>query len=142
LYVAGLALGSALIVALNLLLIPALGLKGAVIAAIVSTVIVDAICVCGLIGPVGLRFLGSALGRTALALALTVAAIEGARRAGADPCVLALVGSLLYPLFGIGAGLVRRPGRSQLLHRDRAPPVAGIEIRTPSFAGAERPPYV
>jgi PST family polysaccharide transporter len=140
LYVASLAAGSALIVALNLLLIPTLGLYGAVIAAIASTAVVDAICAFGLARSVGLRFIASALTRTALALVFTAAVLEAARRAAAGPWALALTGCLLFPLLGTAAGLVRPPRRSELLRRTHTPQNAGIRDRTPSLAAAEQPP--
>jgi PST family polysaccharide transporter len=142
LYVVSLVAGSALIVTLNLMLIPSLGLNGAVIAAIVSTAAVDAICAFGLARPVGLRFLASSLVRTAIALAMTAAAVEAIRRTAAGPWVVALTGCLLFPLLGIAAGLVRPPRRSDLLRRTQTPQDAGIRERAPSLTAAEQPPHL
>jgi len=114
-YVLAILAGTAVTVALNLTLIPKLGLVGAVIAAIASVGIVSGCCAASLRRLVAIPMLFGAAARMAGALIVTAAALFGAARLGAGPWVLAAVGCGIYPLFGWLAGLLPNFAHSRLL---------------------------
>jgi O-antigen/teichoic acid export membrane protein len=115
LYCMSLLAGTVLIVCLNLALIPTLGLVGAILAAIVSTMAIDAVSVVGLVPRVGARFLTRTALSLALALAITAAWVAEAHKLGAGPWTTAVAACSLFPLIGVVLGLVPHPRRSQLL---------------------------
>jgi len=114
-YVLAILAGTAVTIALNLTLIPRLGLVGAVIAAIASVGIVSGCCAVSLRRLVAIPLLLNAAVRMLSALLVTAAIVYGARRLGAGGWVIAALGCGLYPLFGWLAGLLPHPGRSRLL---------------------------
>ncbi len=115
LYCMSLLAGTALIVCLNLALIPTLGLVGALLAAIISTVAIDAVALVGLAPRVGGRFLTTTAASLVVALAITAALVAGAHRLGAGAWTTAIAACGLFPLLGAVFGLVPHPRRSHLL---------------------------
>jgi O-antigen/teichoic acid export membrane protein/SAM-dependent methyltransferase len=105
-YVRTLSCMTVLMVLLNCLLIPLFGLRGAVWAALASSLLGNIGCICGLREHVrpwifvraGLRLVGT--------LVLTGCAIGAAQRLGAGPGVVAVGAVLLFPLLAFLAGLV------------------------------------
>ena len=117
-YCYSLMLGTVVVVALNLWLIPRYAIPGAVGAVIVSIVVVDAFCALGLLRELGAAFLAGVLTRLVLSLALTVAAaLLVTRVLGGGAWAGAAVACVLYPLIGGTLGLVPHPGRSALLRQ-------------------------
>jgi O-antigen/teichoic acid export membrane protein len=114
LYCMSLLVGTVLIVGLNVLLIPALGLKGAICAAIVGTITIDSLAVAGILRYLGARFVVMALARLAMALAITAALVVGTR-SYLNPWTTALAACGVFPLLAAALGLVPNPRRSQLL---------------------------
>jgi O-antigen/teichoic acid export membrane protein len=120
-YCGSLIVGTVVIVFLNIQLIPAFGILGAIVAAIISIIVVDLICAFGLLRQLGLAFLISLFARLALALAVTEAAVIGVQKvAGAGPWTTALVACGLFPLLAVLFGLVPHPRRSPLLRQPQA----------------------
>jgi O-antigen/teichoic acid export membrane protein len=129
-YVRSLLIGTVVIALLNIALIPRLGIFGAVLAAIASSVVVDGLCVYGLRGQLRpALFMGVAL-RTLLALALTALLHLGAGRLGAPPWPQAILACAAFPLAGLVLGLVPRPRHSPLLrHAHTSPaPLSSIGV--------------
>ena len=120
-YCGSLIVGTVVIVFLNFQLIPAFGILGAIVAAIISIIVVDLICAWGLLRQLGSTFLILAFARLALALVITAAVVIGAQKvAGAGPWTTALVACGLFPLLGILFGLVPHPRHSHLLRQPHA----------------------
>lgn len=117
LYFGSLLAGTVIIWSLNYLLIPQYGLTGAIVAAIVSTVVIDAICIFGLSRRIKPSYVAMTAGRLLLTLGSSALLVAGARRLGAGPWTTALVGCALYPVVGAGLGLLPHPRRSHLLQR-------------------------
>ncbi len=115
LYCMSLLLGTVLIVGLNVALIPALGLKGAICAAIVGTLAIDSLAVAGLSPYLGRRFLLSSAARLALALGITAALAAAVRRLDVNPRIAAFTACSVFPLLAAVFGLVPDPRRSHLL---------------------------
>ncbi len=105
-YVRMLALSTVLIVLLNCALIPLLGLRGAAIAAIISSLAGNIGCAYGLRRHVRPRILVTAAVRLVLALAGTGGAVLGADALGAGPWARALLALVLFPAAALVAGLV------------------------------------
>jgi O-antigen/teichoic acid export membrane protein len=126
LYFLSLLAGTVLIIALNFRLIPSLGLKGAILAAIVSTVVVDSLSVIGLLPRIGRVFLATAVIRVGLALAITWALVVEMRKLDLNPWITACAACTVFPALGACLGLLPHPRRSQLLEQletgDTAPP--------------------
>ena len=115
LYCGSLLVGTAIIWALNYLLIPRFGLVGAIGAAIVSTFIIDLICVVGLSRRIKPTFIAMSGARLVLAIGLTALLVAGIQKLGAGPWTVALLGCAVYPLLGAALGLLPHPRRSHLL---------------------------
>jgi O-antigen/teichoic acid export membrane protein len=116
-YFGSLVVGTVLIVLLNLKLIPAYGILGAILAAIVCIAAVDLICAGGLLRQLRATFLVSITARLTAALGLTAAALAAVQHAaGAGPWWSALLACALYPALGVILGLLPHPKRSPLLH--------------------------
>jgi O-antigen/teichoic acid export membrane protein len=115
-YFGSLIAGTVLIVALNFPLIPAYGIKGAIVAAIVSILAVDVICAYGLVRQMGSAFLAPVLARLMLALALTFGlTLLVEKAAGGARLTIALGACALFLVLGLLFGLVPHPRRSLLL---------------------------
>lgn len=122
LYLRALALGTVLIVALNCLLIPYFGLRGAIAAAIVSTIAGDVLCVEGLRGHVRPRvFIGAAV-RLAASIAIAIAAAAALRSVGGEPWMQALAAVLLFPPAAYALGLIPSRHGSLLAGHHADPP--------------------
>ncbi len=121
-YFRSLAAGTALIAALNVLLVPRIGVVGAIQAAICSTAGVVLICAAGLARHLARAALAGLLVRLALALAVTWMTAAAAGSLGAGPWLRAAVGCCLFPLAAALAGLVPNPGRSSLFTRRHSLP--------------------
>jgi O-antigen/teichoic acid export membrane protein len=115
LYCMSLLLGILLVVALNVALIPAIGLRGAICAAIVGTIAIDSLAIAGLLRYLGGRFLLLSMARLGAALGLTAALVAVVRNLDANPWSAALAACGLFPLLAAAFGLVPNPRRSQLL---------------------------
>lgn len=116
-YLMSLLVGTVIIWVLNYSLIPSFGLVGAVIAAIISTLVVDFIAAAGVVGRVKGSYLATAAAQLLLALAVTALIAAGLGRIGAGPWTLALLASLAFPFIGAAVGLIPHPRRSLLLRR-------------------------
>jgi O-antigen/teichoic acid export membrane protein len=114
--------GTGLTIVLNILLIPRLGLVGAVIAAMASVAVVIIFCAAGLRQSFLLAVMVGAVIRLAAALAATGAVILGVERLGVAPWLVALAACGTYPVFAIAAGLLTHPARSAFQAEVRAPP--------------------
>jgi PAS domain S-box-containing protein len=105
-YAISLAFGTAVIVALNVVLIPRFALRGALAAAIASTIVVDIACLYGLRRHVQLSTFTSATARVAMALGLTTLVFLATDDLGFDPRIRAVLCCLFYPIGGFLVGLV------------------------------------
>jgi O-antigen/teichoic acid export membrane protein len=120
-YFRSLAAGVALIAVLNVVLVPRLGVLGAVQAAVLSTCCVVLICAAGLS-----RFLawGTFMGlaaRSAGALVLIAGIDFLAASLGATPLWRALLGCCLFPAAALATGLVPNFSTSLLFGRAGRP---------------------
>jgi O-antigen/teichoic acid export membrane protein len=116
-YLISLLVGTVIIWVLNYSLIPSFGLVGAVVAAIISTVVVDIIAAAGVAGRVKGSYLAMAAAQLLLALAVTKLIAAGLEQIGAGPRIIALLAAVAFPLMGAAAGLLPHPRRSLLLRR-------------------------
>jgi O-antigen/teichoic acid export membrane protein len=115
-YFGSLLVGTVLIVILNWELIPAHGILGAIVAAIICITAVDLICAAGLLRQLRAQFLVSVTVRLAAAMGLTGAILAAAQRmAGTGQWSSAIIACTLYPLLGMLCGLLPHPKRSPLL---------------------------
>ena len=121
-YFRSLAVGTVVIVILNVLLIPRSGVAGAIHAIVLSTACVVLINAAGLAERVPWRVLGELLARLAAALALTWALVVAADAMGAAPWLRTTVGCCLYPAIAAIVGLLPNLGRSSLFERQRSVP--------------------
>ena len=116
-YLRCLLVGTITIAVLNVALIPRLGIFGAVLAAVVSSLVVDVLCVWALRARLRTAvFVGATL-RTALMLAATALVFYGVAWLGASAWLSALLACGVAPLCGAALGLVPRPHSSALLHQ-------------------------
>ena len=115
LYCMSLLLGILLVVGLNVALIPAVGLKGALWAAIVGTIAIDSLAITGLVRYLGGRFLVISIARLGAALGITAILIATLRKLDGNPWSAALAACGIFPLLATAFGLVPNPRRSQLL---------------------------
>jgi O-antigen/teichoic acid export membrane protein len=119
-YFQSLAAGVALIAVLNLVLIPRLGVVGAVQAATFSTCCVVLICAAGLVRYVPWRTLIEVGVRAGVALALLAGLDMLVGALGAGPWLRAVLGCSLFPGVAFIVGLVPNPSRSALFgHKHR-----------------------
>jgi O-antigen/teichoic acid export membrane protein len=121
-YFRSLAIGTVVIVTLNVILIPRSGVVGAIHATVISTACVVLINAMGLASRVHWRVFGELLARLAVALALTWALVVAARSVGAAVWVQAALGCCLFPAIAAVAGLLPNPGRSGLFARQQSVP--------------------
>jgi O-antigen/teichoic acid export membrane protein len=131
LYVRCLFIGTIVIAVLNILLIPRLGILGAVLAAVASSLVVDVLCVYALRSRLrSSLFVGAAL-RTALALAITALVFDYAGRLGASPWLNATLACGIAPVCCAVLGLVPRRSTSPLLsqvHAKSATALSPVEV--------------
>jgi O-antigen/teichoic acid export membrane protein len=114
-YCMSLLLGTLLIIGLNVVLIPVLGLKGAICAAILATIAIDSLALAGLWRDLGGRFFLVSLARLGLALGVTAASVAALRKLEVNPWNVAFAACGAFPLLAAALGLVPDPRRSQLL---------------------------
>jgi O-antigen/teichoic acid export membrane protein len=126
-YFRSLAAGTVMIAALNVVLIPRIGVIGAVQAAVFSTCCVVAICAAGLARYVRWGIFVELLARLAVALAITWGAATLAAVLGAAPWLRAGLSCCLFPGAAALAGLVPNPSRSLLLGRQHPPVLASAK---------------
>jgi O-antigen/teichoic acid export membrane protein len=115
LYCLSLLVGTLLIIGLNVALIPGLGLKGAICAAILATIVIDSLALRGLWRYLGGGFLLASIARLGLALGLTIALVAALRNYEVHTWNAALAACGAFPLLAAALGLVPNPRRSQLL---------------------------
>jgi len=97
------------------LLIPTHGLKGAIVAAIISTIVVDAISLAGLVPRLGARFIALALVRLTLATLLIAALVGILRHSDFGSWTVALAACATFPLAAALLGLLPNLRTSALL---------------------------
>jgi len=114
-YCMSLLVGTLLVIGLNVVLIPELGLKGAICAVILATLAVDSLALAGLWDCLGGRFLLVSLARLGLALGVTAALVAALRKLEVNPWNAALAACSAFPLLAAALGLLPNPRRSQLL---------------------------
>jgi O-antigen/teichoic acid export membrane protein len=121
-YLRSLIIGTVAITALNVVLVPRIGVVGAIQAAVVSTCAVVVFCARGM----GTHLRGGVLvglvSRLVFALALTWGLAQTAAYLGALPWLQAALGCAAYPALAAAAGLVPYPGRSPLFGRKHSAP--------------------
>jgi O-antigen/teichoic acid export membrane protein len=122
LYFRALVAGTVVIAGLNVLLVPRIGVVGAVQAAVLSTACVVLISAAGLASRVPWRVFAGLLARLAAALSLTWALVVAAGTVGAAPWLRAVLGCCLFPAIAAMTGLVPNPGRSSLFARRHSVP--------------------
>lgn len=113
-YLAALLVGTVLIVSLNFWLIPAFGTAGAIAVVVLSTALVDLVCITGLKKDLPKSLFVLALARLVLPLACTGLVILGLRSLGLNEWSVAVGACLAFPLLGIACGLLPHPRRSLL----------------------------
>ncbi len=116
-YARSIAVGTGVIAALNCALIPLAGIRGAVMAAIFSTLLVDGACVYGLRRELPPRTVALVLLRFALALATSWAAGLAVLGLGAAPWLRGLAVCGVFPLAAWGTGLIPELRTSPLVSR-------------------------
>jgi len=114
-YLAALVVGTVLILSLNFWLIPAFGTAGAIAVVVLSTALVDLVCITGLHKELPKSLFVFALARLMLPLACTGLVLLGLRSLGCNAWVVAVGSCLAFPLLGIVCGLLPHPRRSLLL---------------------------
>jgi O-antigen/teichoic acid export membrane protein len=114
-YVAALVVGTVLIVSLNFWLIPAFGAAGAIAVVVLSTAVVDLVCITGLGKELPNSLFVFALARLTLPLACTGLVFLGLHSLGLNDWGVAIGACLAFPLLGIVCGLLPHPRRSLLL---------------------------
>lgn len=134
-YVHMLALGTALVVLLNCALIPLLGLRGAAIAAIVSSFVGNLGCAYGLRRYLHPRVALSAAIRLLVALAGTEGAVVGAEALGVGPWPRALLALVFFPLAALAAGLVPNWRESPVFGSPRSDSGGLASRATPTSGG-------
>jgi O-antigen/teichoic acid export membrane protein len=120
-YLAALAVGTALILSLNFWLIPAFGANGAIAVVVLSTALVNLICITGLKKELPGSLFVFALTRLLLPLACTALVFMALHSLGLNEWIAAIGACLAFPLLGIVSGLLPHPRRSLLLATERAP---------------------
>jgi O-antigen/teichoic acid export membrane protein len=123
-YAMSLSVGTVLIVALNFVLIPNFGIKGAVAAGICSVGTVACICAVALRDHISLLALLSLAMRQAVALAAIAAVFVAGRQLGLGAWANAIVTCCAFPVAALVAGLVLNPSSSNLFEASRVPPAA------------------
>jgi PST family polysaccharide transporter len=121
-YFRSLAVGTVVIVILNVLLIPRSGVAGAIHATVISTACVVLINAAGLANRIPWRVFGKLLARLAAALALTWALAAAADAIGAAPWLRTALACCLYPAIAAIVGLLPNFGRSSLFARQQSVP--------------------
>jgi O-antigen/teichoic acid export membrane protein len=114
-YAASLFVGTITIVLLNLLLIPRFQLTGAILAGIISTVVIDAICASALREWLSIGFFVKTLLRVAAALGVTAVCVMALARLAVGAWPIAILACVLFPICALLFGLIPNPRNSPLL---------------------------
>jgi O-antigen/teichoic acid export membrane protein len=115
LYCLTLLVGTIFIVSLNFELIPVYGLVGALVAAILSTTVIDTLSASGLARQIGAGALASCALRLISAVGLTIGFCRGIVHLGVPERTAQIAACAAYPLIGLLLGLVPHPRHSLLL---------------------------
>jgi O-antigen/teichoic acid export membrane protein len=113
-YVAGLVMGTLLIIALNVILIPQYGTRGAIVAVLLSTAVVDAVAIANLRTELPLQLFVLALVRLTLPLACAAIISLCLRKIGLNEWWVAVSACLAFPAVAAACGLLPHPRRSLL----------------------------
>jgi O-antigen/teichoic acid export membrane protein len=116
-YFRSLAAGTIVIAGLNVLLIPRIGVVGAIQATVLSTAVVVLINAAGLAKHVPWRVFAGVVARLTGALALTWALVAAVREVDSAPWPLAVLGCCMFPVAAAITGLLPNPVRSVLFAR-------------------------
>ncbi len=125
-YAASLGGGTVLIILFNLILIPRYELRGAIAAAIISTLFVDLACLYGLRGHMRVWVFGSAGSRVVAALLLTGMVYLSTEDIGVNAVARAVLCFAFYPVAGVLVGLLpdwRHGALFSLKRKERRPDV-------------------
>jgi O-antigen/teichoic acid export membrane protein len=113
-YMKILAVGTSLIVGLNLVLIPIWGITGAIAAVVAGNVVVDILAVVSLRSDLRPQLITMALTRLAAPLVATALVFAALEETELNSWVIALAACVTYPLCGVASGLIPHPRRSLL----------------------------
>jgi O-antigen/teichoic acid export membrane protein len=114
-YAASLFVGTITIVLLNLLLIPRYQLTGAIVAGIISTVVIDSLCASALREWLSVGFFAKTLLRVAGALGVTAVCVAAIGRLAVGHWTVAILACVLFPVCALLFGLIPNPRNSPLL---------------------------
>jgi O-antigen/teichoic acid export membrane protein len=113
-YLVALILGTLLIVALNLWLIPRFGMAGAVATVVLSSVVVDLVAMRSLRSDLRPGIFLAALARLGLPLAATAIVFTILNATALNDWYVAVIACLVFPAFGSLSGLMPNLRRSLL----------------------------
>jgi O-antigen/teichoic acid export membrane protein len=113
-YLGALAIGTAMIVALNYTLIPRFGATGAVFAVLSSSAVVNVVCAYALRHEISHSLFGKNVVRLAFVMGLTFLAVLGLRALDIGPWEVGIAGCVLFPLAALVSGLFPNPRKSPL----------------------------
>jgi O-antigen/teichoic acid export membrane protein len=113
-YFKALVIGTVLILLLNVALIPRFGLFGAIVAGVVSTLVVVLLCARVLSRHLPAWMLLAQAGRLLAALVVTAAVVHGVDVLDKTPWPHTAVGCLVFPFAAAACGLLPNPWRSRL----------------------------
>jgi O-antigen/teichoic acid export membrane protein len=114
-YAASLFVGTITIVLLNLLLIPRYHLTGAIVAGIMSTIVIDSLCASALREWLSIGFFLRTLLRVAGALGVTAVCTAALARFSVGHWTAAILACVLFPVCALLFGLIPNPRNSPLL---------------------------
>jgi O-antigen/teichoic acid export membrane protein len=118
-YATSLFVGTIAIVLLNLALIPRYQLTGAILAGIMSTLIIDSLCASALREWLSARFFVGTLLRVAAALGVTAVCMAAIGRLAVGHWTVAILACVLFPVCALLFGLIPNPRNSPLLEHKR-----------------------
>lgn len=113
-YLRALVVGTVLIIGLNVWLIPELGILGAILAVVVSNIVVNVMALVSLRADLRPRIIGMALTRLAFPLLGTAVVFSALDATDLSDWLVAVAACLSYPVFGLACGLIPNPRRSLL----------------------------
>jgi O-antigen/teichoic acid export membrane protein len=113
-YMRALAVGTVVIIVLNIWLIPHYGMTGAIIAVVVSNVLVDVMAIKALRSDLGMSVFAMALGRVSLPLAGTLIVFTALDATVLNDWLVAVIGCAAFPAISLLSGLMPHPRRSLL----------------------------
>jgi O-antigen/teichoic acid export membrane protein len=113
-YLRALAVGTAMIVVLNYTLIPRFGAMGAVVAVLMSSAVVNGVCVAALRHEISQSVFGRNALRLAIVMGVTLMAVFVLRVLNINAWEVGIAGCVLFPLAALLSGLFPDPRRSPL----------------------------